>query len=273
MNLIQVIILGIVQGIAEFLPISSSAHLIIFRDIFGIGSFLTGEYEMSFDIALHFGTLLAILVFFFKDFLRMFKDGFTKGVKTTDGKILWYIVAATIPAAVVGVLFEDKIDELVRSNYVLICAALSIMGILIYLADKYNDQVKTFKEMNLRDAIIIGCSQVFALIPGFSRSGTTIAASRFLKMKRSDAAKFSFYMSAPVVAGAVLIKILKGDMISSITYNPTAFLVGVVISFVSGLLCIRFLLRYIKKHDYNIFMWYRLGISLLALIVLLFKGV
>ena len=273
MNLIQVFILGIIQGVAEFLPISSSAHLIIFRDIFGIGSFLTGKYEMSFDIALHFGTLLAILVFFFKDFIRMFKEGFTKGTKTTYGKLLWYIVAATIPAAIVGVLFEDKIDSIVRSNYVLICAALSIMGIIIYLADKYNSESKDFKEMKLRDAIIIGCSQVCALIPGFSRSGTTIAASRFLKMNRSEAAKFSFYMSAPVVAGAVFIKIIKGDMISLITYNPASFIVGVLVSFISGLLCIKFLLRYIKNHDYNIFMWYRLGISLLALIVLLFKGV
>ena len=119
MKIIQIIILGIVQGIAEFLPISSSAHLIIFRDIFGVGKFLVDKYEMSFDIALHFGTLLAILVFFFKDFLKIFKDGFTKGFKTTDGKLLWYIVFATIPAAVVGVLFEDKVDELVRSNYVL----------------------------------------------------------------------------------------------------------------------------------------------------------
>ncbi len=271
MNLVQVFILGVVQGIAEFLPISSSAHLIIFRDIFGIGSFLTGEFEMSFDIALHFGTLLAILVFFFKDFIKMLKDGFTKGVKTTDGKILWYVVVATIPAAIVGVLFEDIVDEFFRSNYVIICLALAVMGIIIYLCDKLNKQTKTFKEMTLKDAIIIGCSQVLALIPGFSRSGTTIAASRVLKLKREDAAKFSFYLSAPVVAGAVLIKVLKGDMLSLITFNPSAFIVGVVVSFVSGLLCIKFLLQYIKKHDYDIFMWYRLGIALIALIVLLFK--
>ena len=111
MEILQVIILGIVQGIAEFLPISSSAHLIIFRDIFGIGSFLVGKYEMSFDIALHFGTLLAILVYFFKDFLNMFKEGLTKGTKTKYGKLFWYVVVATIPAAGVGVLLEDKIDE------------------------------------------------------------------------------------------------------------------------------------------------------------------
>lgn len=271
MKIIQVIILGIIQGIAEFLPISSSAHLIIFRDIFGIGQFITGEFEMSFDIALHFGTLLAILVYFFKDFFKMIKDGFTKGVKTTDGKILWYIVVATIPAAIFGVLFEDKIDELVRSNYVLICSCLALMGIIIYLCDKRNKQTKTFKEMKLKDAIIIGFSQVCALIPGFSRSGTTIAAARCLKMKREDAAKFSFYLSAPVVAGAVAIKVLKGEMLSLITFNPTVFIIGVLISFISGLLCIKFLLKYIKSHDYNIFMWYRLGIALLSLIVLLFK--
>ena len=273
METLEIIILGIVQGIAEFLPISSSAHLIIFRDIFGIGSFLVGKYEMSFDIALHFGTLLAILVYFFKDFLNMIKEGITKGVKTTNGKMLWYVIVATIPAAIVGVLLEEKIDEMVRSNYVLICAALSIMGIIIYLADKYNEQVKTFEEMKIKDAIIIGCSQVCALIPGFSRSGTTIAASRFLKMKRSDAAKFSFYLSAPVVAGAVLIKIVKGDMISLIKYNPSSFIIGVVVSFIFGLLCIKFLLRYVKSHGYNIFMWYRLVISIIALIVLIFKGV
>ena len=125
--------------------------------------------------------------------------------------------------------------------------------------------------MKLKDAIIIGFSQVCALIPGFSRSGTTIAAARCLKMNREDAAKFSFYLSAPVVAGAVAIKVLKGEMLSLITFNPTIFIIGVLISFISGLLCIKFLLKYIKSHDYNIFMWYRLGIALLSLIVLLFK--
>lgn len=273
MKIIQIIILGIIQGVAEFLPISSSAHLIIFRDIFGIGSFLVDKYEMSFDIALHFGTGLAILVYFFKDFLKMFKDGFTKGMKTSDGKMLWYVVVATIPAAIFGVLLEDKIDEIIRGNYVLICAALSIMGILIYLADKYNEQTKNLAEITLKDAIIIGFSQVCALIPGFSRSGTTIAAGRFLKIKRRDAAKFSFYLSAPVIAGAVFIKVIKGDMISLITYNPVSFVIGIFVSFIFGLLCIKFLLKYLKSHDYNVFMWYRLGLSLIALLILIFKGV
>ena len=271
MKIIETIILGIIQGIAEFLPISSSAHLIIFRDVFGIGSFISGNMEMSFDIALHFGTFLAILVFFFKDFWKMFIKGVTKGYKDDDGKMLWMIVVATIPAAIIGVLFEEKIDELVRSNYLLIAISLAVMGIIIKYSDKLSSEKRSFKDMGFKDALLIGSAQVFALIPGFSRSGTTISMARILKINRSDAAKFSFYLSAPVVLGAVAIKILKGEMISLITYDPITFILGVVISFVSGLLCIRFLLNYIKKHDYNIFMWYRLALSLIVLIVLLLK--
>ena len=271
MKIIETIILGIIQGIAEFLPISSSAHLIIFRDVFGVGSFISGNMEMSFDIALHFGTFLAILVFFFKDFWKMFIKGFTKGCKDQDGKMMWMIVVATIPAAIVGVLFEDKIDELVRSNYLLIAIALAVMGIIIKYSDKLNSEKRSFKEMGFRDALLIGCAQVFALIPGFSRSGTTISMARVLKINRSDAAKFSFYLSAPVVLGAVAIKVLKGEMLSLITYDPVTFIIGVVISFISGILCIRFLLNYIKKHDYNIFMWYRLILAFIVLVVLLLK--
>ena len=227
--------------------------------------------EMSFDIALHFGTFLAILVYFFKDFWKMFIKGITKGCKDADGKMLWMIVVATIPAAIMGVLFEDKIDELVRSNFLLIAICLAIMGIIIKYCDKLSMENRNIHNMSFRDAIMIGCAQVFALIPGFSRSGTTISMARILKINRSDAAKFSFYLSAPVVLGAVAIKVLKGEMISLITYDPLTFIVGVVISFVAGLLCIKFLLNYVKKHDYNIFMWYRLIIALIVLLVLLFK--
>ncbi len=271
MKILETIILGIIQGIAEFLPISSSAHLIIFRDVFGVGSFLSGNLEMSFDIALHFGTFLAILVYFIKDFWKMFVKGFSKGCKDENGKMMWMIVVATIPAAIFGVLFEDKIDELVRSNFVLIAICLAVMGIIIKYTDKLSKDTRGFKDMTFKDAILIGCAQVCALIPGFSRSGTTISMARVLKINRSDAAKFSFYLSAPVVLGAVAIKILKGEMISLVTSEPVTFIIGVVISFVSGLLCIRFLLNYVKKHDYNIFMWYRLIIALIVLIVLYLK--
>lgn len=268
--MLEVIILGIVQGIAEFLPISSSAHLIIFRDIFNIGTNISEDIGLTFDIALHFGTLLAIAIYFFKDFLNIVIKGFTKGVKDKDGKLLWYLVVATIPAAIFGVLFEEKIENLIRTNYILIAVCLIIMGIIIYLADKHFKQKNSLENMNIKQAFLIGCSQVFALIPGFSRSGTTIAAARALKLNREDAAKFSFFLSAPVVLGATVLHVFKDGTISLIMANLSIFIIGVLVAFISGLLCIEFLLRYIKKNDFQIFMWYRiiLGIIVILLVTL-----
>ncbi len=266
MDILEILILGFVQGIAEFLPISSSAHLIIFRDIFGIGSGMSANMDLTFDIALHFGTLLAIGVFFFKDFIKMIQKGFTKGVKDDDGKILWYLVAATIPAAIVGVLFEETIENVVRSNYVVIAIALAVMGIIIYLADKFSKETKTIKKMTLKDAILVGCSQVFALIPGFSRSGTTIAAGRVLGLDRESAAKFSFFLSAPVVLGAVCLQLIKGTTFSVIAANLGTFILGILVSFVIGLLCIKYLLKYLQKHNFKIFMIYRVVLAAVVLI-------
>lgn len=271
MSFIEVLILGFIQGIAEFLPISSSAHLIIFRDIFGIGAGMSANMELTFDIALHFGTLLAIGVFFFWDFIKMIQKGFTKGVKDDDGKILWYLVAATIPAAVVGVLFEEPIEKIIRSNYVIIALALAIMGIIIYLADKYSKQTKTIKKMTLKDAIIIGCSQVFALIPGFSRSGTTIAAGRILGLERESAAKFSFFLSAPVVLGAVTLQLIKDSAWSVIAANLSTFILGILVSFIIGILCIKYLLKYLQKHNFKIFMIYRVILAIIVLLYVIIK--
>ena len=267
----EIIILGIVQGIAEFLPISSSAHLIIFRDVFGIGKNVIGsDIDLAFDIALHFGTLCAIGVYFFKDFLKMFISGFTKGVKEKEGRMLWYIVAATVPAAIVGLLFEDIIDSFFRKQFILIAVALIIMGILIYLADKKMPAKKTLEKMSLKDALLIGCSQVFALIPGFSRSGTTIASSRVLNLKKEDAAKFSFYLSAPVVLGSVILTLLEDGMINLIISNIMIFSVGVLVAFISGLLCINFLLKYLRKNDFKLFMIYRIIIGIIVIAWVLF---
>lgn len=267
-----VVILAIIQGIAEFLPISSSGHLIIFRDLFGIGaSSVTGDLALAFDIALHFGTLLAICLYFFKDFWNMLIKGLTKGVKDKDGKILWYLVIATIPAAVAGLLFEDVIEEVVRTNFILIALALIVMGVLIYLADKFNKEEKSIKDMNLKDAFLIGCSQVFALIPGFSRSGTTIAAARCLKLKKEDAARFSFFLSAPVVLGATVLSLFKDNMINLILANMSVFIVGVLVSFIAGLICIEFLLKYLRKHDFKLFMLYRIILGIIVLVFTIWR--
>lgn len=266
MNILSVIILGVIQGIAEFLPISSSAHLIIFRDIFGIGAGMNQNMEFAFDIALHLGTLLAIAVFFFQDFIQMITKGLTKGMKDQDGKILWYLIFATIPAAIVGLLFEDVIENAIRNNYIIIGLALAIMGIIIYCADKYSKSDKSIKKMSLKDAIIIGISQVFALIPGFSRSGTTIAAGRLLGINREDAAKFSFYLSAPVVCGAVVLKLLDSTTWTIIAANVSTFIIGILISFIIGLICIKFLLKYLDNHNFKIFMIYRLIIAAIVIV-------
>lgn len=264
---IGVVLLAIIQGIAEFLPISSSAHLIIFRDLFGIGaSTISGDFALAFDIALHFGTLLAIVIYFFNDFWNMFIRGITKGIKDQEGKMLWYIIIATIPAALIGLLLEDVIENIVRSNFILIACALILMGIIIYVVDSFSKQAKALKKMTIKDAIIIGCSQVFALIPGFSRSGTTIAAARSLSLDREDAAKFSFYLSAPVVCGAVVLSLFKESTITAISSHLSVFIIGVVVAFISGLLCIEFLLRYIKKHDFKAFMWYRLTLGIIVIV-------
>ena len=267
----QIFILGLIQGIAEFLPISSSAHLIIFRDLFGIGSSMGTDIALSFDIALHFGTLLAIGIYFFKDFIVMIKNGFTKGPKDKEGKLLWFIIVATIPAAIAGVLFEDVIENMIRSNFILIALALIVMGIIIYLFDKYMKQNKEFKKMNYLDALIIGVSQVFALIPGFSRSGTTIAAGRARGLNREDAAKFSFYLSAPVVLGAVVLNIMDKSVITAIANNASIFIIGILVAFISGLLCIEFLLKYIKNNNFKIFMYYRIFIGIVVIVVTLLK--
>ena len=270
MDFLSIIILGFIQGIAEFLPISSSAHLIIFRELFGIGRGMDAHLALTFDLALHFGTLLAIGIFFFKDFITMISKGFTKGIKDDQGKMLWYLIIATIPAAIAGVLFEDVIENAIRKNYVIIALALAIMGVIIYCADKYSKSNNSLKKMSMKDAIIIGCSQVLALIPGFSRSGTTIAAGRVLGINREDAAKFSFYLSAPVVCGALVLQLLKKATWTVITANLTTFILGVLISFIVGLLCIKYLLKYLHNHNFKIFMIYRI---ILAIIVSIMIGV
>ena len=267
--MLEIIILGIVQGIAEFLPISSSAHLIIVRDLFGIGQGMSSDLALSFDIALHFGTLIAIAIYFFKDFWNMVIKGITKGPKDKEGKLFWYVVVATIPAALAGVLFEDIIEDAIRSNFIAIALALILMGVIIYVVDKKFKQTKTVKSMTMKDAIIIGCSQAFALMPGFPRSGTTIATARSLDIKREDAAKFSFYLSAPVVLGAVVLHLAKNGF-DLITANLSIFVVGVLVSFIAGLLCIEFLLKYLKKNDFKLFMIYRIILGIIVIICALF---
>lgn len=265
MSIFRAIILGIIQGIAEFLPISSSAHLILFPYLLG-----WEESGLAFDVALHFGTMLAVLVVFFKDWWTLFigaiKDIKTKK-KSTNGKMFWYLVIATIPAALAGLLLDDVIENVIRNKIWIIALALAVMGVLIYAGDKwankhYKKETK-FEDMNLKQVLTVGISQAFAVVPGFSRSGTTILAGRLMGISKEAITKFTFLLSVPVISGAAILKL--GDL----SFNKEV-IIGIISSFAAGLLTIKFLLNYIKKHDFSVFAFYRVLLAAIILVKLIF---
>lgn len=256
MTILQALILGIVQGLTELLPISSSAHLNLIPWIF--------HWEMpdSFDVALHFGTLLAIAIFFFKDWIGLIKGGWNRVVhkeKTTEGNMFWYIVLATIPGGIIGFLLDHFLENTLKAPWI-IAIALIVMGIILYIADKKAPSKTEYKDMNLKQTFLIGLSQALAFIPGVSRSGVTMTTARIMGIKREAAAKYSFMLSAPIVLGATLFK-LKDFVLD------LPFVVGVLSSFIVGILVIKFLLQYLQKGSFKIFAFYRilLGIVVLGL--------
>lgn len=271
MEIYQAIILGAVQGLTELLPISSSAHLNLFPWVFNWGTL-----RESFDVALHIGTLLAILIFFFKDWLELIKGGFNQVVKkekTTNGKIFWYIVISTIPAGILSLVLDkisEKIIEVLSSTFkieqisvemVLISIALIVMGIILYIVDKKAKSNVGYKDITLKQSVLIAISQaIAAAFPGVSRSGITMTVARGMKIDRESAAKYSFLLSTPIVAAAALyeMKHFVFDL---------SFVIGVLVSFVVGLFVIKFLLNYLKKGSFKIFAIYRiiLGIIIIAI--------
>ena len=259
--MLKAIILGIVQGIGEFLPISSSAHLILVPYLFG-----WQQSGMAFDIALHFGTLMAVLVVFFREWWTLFMGAvkrITKGKESFDNKMFWYLVLATVPGAVIGFLLDDIVENVFRTKIWLIATALAVMGVLIYLGDRWADKhykIETdFKHISLKQALFIGLSQALAVIPGFSRSGTTILTARLMGLSKSAATKFTFLLSVPIIAGATVLKL--PDLELSLETG-----IGVVVSFVVGLFAIKFLLNYIKKHDFSVFAIYRVVFAIIILV-------
>lgn len=168
--MIAILVLAVIQGVAEFLPISSSAHLVIFRDLFGVGkNLITNDISLIFDISLHLGTTLAVLIYFYKDFRNMFESVIKLRIK--DNSLLQLIIVATIPTAIVGFLLDDIIEEQLRDKYFIIAIVLIVMGIVIYFIDKLKCEKKSINQLTIMDSLIIGCMQIFALFPGVSRSG------------------------------------------------------------------------------------------------------
>ena len=277
MTIFQSIILGIIQGITEFFPISSSGHLIAIRYLFNFSDAAMGN--MAFDIALHFGTLLAIGIFFFKDFIAMFRDGFKlKGNDgklkfsnlTWQGKLLWYVVVGCIPAGIIGILFDDIIESKIHESPfapIIIAITLAVMGILLYIADKKAKSEVNIEKLSLKQAVIIGIGQAAAVIPGFSRSGTTMTVARSMKLDRESAARFSFLLGAPAMLGAAILS-LK-DLTFSMIDLP--FVLGIVVSFVVGMVAIKLLMNIVKKVGFEWFAIYRVALSVILIVVYIIR--
>jgi len=265
MTVLQAIILGVVQGITELLPISSSGHLNLIPLIFG------WEMAESFDVALHLGTLLAITIFFFKDWINLFIGGYNQVVKkekSTDGKIFWYIVLVTIPTGIVSLLL-DKFSEFLCDKFgielPLIAIMLIVLGIILYIVDKKSEVKVDLEKMTFKQSFLIGISQaIAAAFPGTSRSGITMTVARALKLDRESAAKYSFLLSTPIVLAAVIFSITDFEF-------TLAFFAGVISSFLVGLVVIKFLLNYLKKGSFKVFAVYRVVLGLIVLAMCLLK--
>ena len=262
MTVLQALVLGIVQGLGEFLPISSSAHLVLTPWVFG-----WPDPGLAFDVALHVGTLVAVLWYFRAEWVRLAQSGFdllrTRRADTEEKQRLLYIVVATIPAAIAGLLLEDYAESTFRSP-TLIALTLIVMGIVLWAVDRYGPRDRPLGNMRLRDAVLVGLAQIFALVPGVSRSGSTMTAARGLRFDRQSAAVFSFLMSMPITAAAAILKaptLLRAN-------DRMTLIVGIVAAAVSGWLAIAVLLRYVSRHSYGLFAVYRLvlGAAVLALV-------
>ena len=272
MTVIQALILGIVQGLTELLPVSSSAHLNVIPWIFNWtqNPQFVEDFAGSFDVALHFGTLIAIGLFFIKDWIKLIQAGFKKVVKKEDsveGKMFWYLVIATIPAGILALVLDEVSEMIINGNFKvemgMIAIALIVMGIILAIVDKKAENKNKYEDINLKQSLLIGISQALAAaFPGVSRSGITMTVARSLKIDRESAAKFSFLLSTPIVAAAVLVDISK----FALTSIP--FWIGVLSSFIVGLIVVKFLMDYLKKGSFKIFAIYRvvLGIIILGLI-------
>ncbi len=258
MTLTEALVLGIIQGLGEFLPISSSAHLVLVP--WALGWQYAG---LTFDVALHIGTLISVIAFFWKDWLTLLSSAVTrKGSK--EAALFWYLVLGTIPGGAIGYLFEEQAETVLRTP-LLIGVMLIVMGIILYWVDRRAASVKSIDSVSLLDSLLIGLSQALAIIPGVSRSGITMTAGRALGFTRASAARFSFLLSTPIVVGAGLYKmkdLSPGDL-------NAAFLTGVVSSAVVGFIAIGFLIRYLSQRSFAVFAWYRFIVGSAVIILAL----
>ena len=267
MTVFQALVLGILQGLAEFLPISSSAHLALVPWFFG-----WPEAGLAFDVSLHVGTLVAVLVYFRVEWARLIVAALnivrTRRVKTESERRVVFLIIATIPGGIGGLLLADYAETTFRSP-VLIACALMALGVLLWIVDRYAPRSRQLAEMRWWDALIIGIAQLFALIPGVSRSGATITMGRADRFDRESAAVFSFLMSMPIILAAAILEVPHALRDNGLTLP---LVVGVLASAVSGWLAIAVLLRFVTRNSYGIFAIYRVVLGLLVLGVVFARG-
>lgn len=262
-------ILGLIQGLGEFLPISSTAHLILAPWFFG-----WSDPGLAFDVALHVGTLIAVLAYFWKDWLDIFKSFSNSAFHTKykihntkyKGDLLWLLIIASVPGALFGLLFEKKAETVLRGP-LLIALALSAVGLILFLVDRYATHKKNINEMSWKDALLIGCSQAVAIIPGVSRSGATMSAGLALGLSREGAARFSFLLSTPIIFGAAALKIphLVREGVDE------GMLIAIACAALSGYLAIKYMLKLIAKVGYAPFFYYRLALAAAVVAVYFMK--
>ncbi len=272
----QAFTLGIVQGLTELLPISSSGHLILVPWLFDWQYLETHEdFNKTFDVALHLGTLVAVVAYFWDDVVRLvaalFRSIGRRAIRTADEKIAWLVFVATFPAVIAGAAGAETIETHLGAPW-LIAINLAVFAVLLWLADR-SAQSRKLEDLGLRAALGVGVAQAIALMPGVSRSGITITAGRFLKLDRDSAARLSFFLLMPITFGAVVYKGLTDVVFGSLPSGSTGpFVVGTIAAAGAGLIAIDLLLGYLRRHDYSVFVLFRLAAAA-AILLLIATGV
>ncbi|HEY0972552.1 MAG TPA: undecaprenyl-diphosphatase UppP [Gemmatimonadales bacterium] len=268
MTIFQAVVLGTIQGLAEFLPISSSAHLAIAPWLFG-----WEPPGLAFDVSLHVGTLFAVLWYFRRDWMELVAAAWSivrhRRISTAAERRALFLVVATIPAGLAGLFLEDYAETVFRAP-VITGVALIVLGIVLWLADRTAPNNRTLDDMRLRDAVLIGCAQALALVPGVSRSGATITAGRALALDRQSAAVFSFLMSMPIISAAAILEVPAAVAAST---DLAPLVAGILASAVSGWLAITVLLRFVSRNDYGVFALYRLVFGAFVLWLVYSRGI
>ena len=251
--------LGMVQGLAEFLPISSSAHLILTPWFFG-----WPDPGLAFDVALHAGTLVAVVVYFWRDWVLLLRAA--PHPRTPDGRLFWLLLLGAIPGSITGILLDSYAESLLRSP-LLIATTLALMGVVLFVADRLGSTERAAADIDVADALVIGAAQALAIIPGVSRAGITIAAARLRGIERATAARFSFLLGTPIIVGAAAYKLRYLIDRPSTISGP--FLAGTAVAALTGTLTIGLLLRYLERAGLGIFVLYRLALALVVLAAIL----